>query len=350
MKSMLNFKSLPFDFINSSYREDAIQSSQEYCPVESQYKSDSGISNNEGGVVKLTNHNFKFGYTSCVRLILTLVIYSGSTWCSFDNILKREEDGCDMFRLNCETRQTTNSKLFQLFVMPYTVVFQDSTNIQISEGNESTDFVKENYINCITSSCPEETILLPRFYSLTEKPISSSMNSSTDNHYHNPYCEIQSTDHQLNSTINNISYLNTSNYSVNIIPSIKHSDMTSIVHTNSWTLDTRDSLISSPPTLPSLSLPYNNESSLHPIFLMTSNLNYSPTMNQHSTNSSSTTVLIPPVIFDTSNNRNILYNPCSPSTNTSFLLNTNNNIIPDISIIPFNENHFQQENHQQQEE
>ncbi|CAH8602020.1 unnamed protein product [Schistosoma intercalatum] len=251
-------------------------------------------------------------------------------------------------------------------------------NLHTNEIDLSTNFIEENYLNYISCTYPQDTTsLLNNIHSINDHVSTQGTNKLSINYNQLPYCSNQLIANQFNTIISNISPPhNTSECFINdTMPNFKQPDITSLIYTSSskpWIQNTNElkNTISPPPPPPlpsplspqlSFSPITNNSSSLAPIFLMTSDLNYSTGIQQnHLTSSNTSTLIIPPVILHPTNDQTFMNNPYGPMTinndnnnnstaNTSILYNTINsnnhnnvrNPIPDISIIPFHMNNCQ---------
>nr|CAH8867150.1 unnamed protein product [Trichobilharzia regenti] len=224
---------------------------------------------------------------------------------------------------------------------------------QTHRSDTNTDFIKENYTN-YPSDANSGSSPLPfshLYLSPVKPPLPSSLNSTTGSyHHHDPYCELQQqVNAQMNSIVNTLSPLNTPDYPMNIISSLKHSDITPLVHTNSLARGSTHMENSACSQQTTFSNETSSSSPLGPIFLMTSDINYPPGMHYSTANSTTTTVLLPPVVFEATNDQSVLCNPYnSLCSNTSVVLNTNNNnndisVASDISFLPFSVNNVNQQ-------
>ncbi|CAH8637114.1 unnamed protein product [Schistosoma rodhaini] len=226
-----------------------------------------------------------------------------------------------------------------------------SINFHTNDIDLSTNLIEENYLNYISCTYPQDTTsLLNNIHPMNGNACTNKMST---NYNQLPYCSTPLIDHQFNTIISNISPLSTSECFTNdMISNIKQSDITSIIHSHSpkpWIQNINELKNSMTPPL-AFSSYTNHSTSLAPIFLMTSDLNYSTGIHQDFNNSNTSTVIIPPVILHSTNEQTLISSPYGPmtinnnnssnNTNTSIIFNTTNNNdrnhIPDISIIPFN--------------
>ncbi|KAH8856523.1 Irregular chiasm C-roughest protein [Schistosoma japonicum] len=224
-------------------------------------------------------------------------------------------------------------------------------NCQPNQIDSSTNFLSENYLKYIPCTYP--------LYTTTNTTTDNCNIDTTNNRPLSPYTNklsmkynqpTQLVENEFNTTISNMSpLLNTSECLMDTLPNLKQPDITSLMQANSWlhnSIDVKHS-ITSPLTFSTYS---NNSSSLGPIFLMTSDLNYSTDIHPNPMNSSTSTVLIPPVILHSTNEQtsNLEYSSYHSienniNNNTSVVLNSYSlNQVPDISIIPLNVTHYQQ--------
>ncbi|CAH8558701.1 unnamed protein product [Schistosoma turkestanicum] len=228
------------------------------------------------------------------------------------------------------------------------------TSHDLNAVDLSTNFIEENYLNFSSCTYPHEIIptLSSNVYS-TNHAIISCTNHQSINCNQQPFGTTL-VDNQFNTVISNSmsSPFHTSESLTNIIPNMKQLDITSTDSTKPCVYQSNDFKNSISPQSLFPSFP-NNSTSLGPIFLMTSDLNYSTGICHNPISSNSATVLIPPVILQPTNEQTFIshtYNSMLDNTNvnTSVVFNTNSsnisstrNNIPDISIIPFNVNNYQ---------